>query len=157
MKTVKNTTIYFLLVLFSLTLLGCSKKADEDKPTSEVKADTTGNKVLITGQLVKKDGSPVSYAYLGVHESKDGEVMLQFSDDGIFLNPTCEIYKEAKGRFTLELDLDVFEGAEAFAILARLSPLSTQNVPLRDPNGNLIVFEFSEGAKNLDLGQIVVE
>ena len=61
MKTVKNTTIYLLLVLCSLALLGCRQKADEDKPTSEVKADATGNKVLITGQLVKKKVSPVTF------------------------------------------------------------------------------------------------
>ena len=125
-----------------------------DKP----KTIATGNKVIITGQLVKKDGSPLSYAYLGVHEFKDGEIMLQFSDGGIFLNPTFEIYKEAKGRFKLDMDLDVFEGAEAFAILARLNPDPfAQNVPLRDSNGVVIVLDFSEGARNLDLGEIVVE
>lgn len=158
MKTVKNITIYLLLVLCSLALLGCKQKANEDEPISEAKADATGNKVIITGQLVKKDGSPVPYAYLGVHEFKDGKVTLKFGDGGIFLNPTCEIYKEAKGRFKLELDLDVFKEAEEFVILARLSkdPFD-QGVPLRNRNGNLITFEFSEGIKDLDLDQIVVE
>ena len=157
MKTLKNTTIYLLLVLCSLSLLGCRQKADEDKPTSEVKADATGNKVLITGQLVNKNGSPVTYGRVEVNEwiEEGNKFRIKFGEGGIYLNPTCTVDDE--GRFKLELDLDVFEGAEAFAILARLSPLSTQDVPLRDPNGNLIVFEFSEGAKNLDLGQIVTK
>lgn len=38
MKTIKNPTIYFLLALCSLVLLGCSQKADENKSLSEVKA-----------------------------------------------------------------------------------------------------------------------
>ena len=39
MKTVRNITYYFLLVLCSLALLGCAKKADESKPIGEVKAE----------------------------------------------------------------------------------------------------------------------
>jgi len=38
MKTVKNITIYFLLMLCLLLLAGCSQKADENKSLSEVKA-----------------------------------------------------------------------------------------------------------------------
>ena len=154
MNTVKNTTIHFLLVLCSLALLGCSQKADEDKPVSEVKADATGNKVIITGQLAKKDGSPVTYGVVTVHELKGKQYLSEYGEDGVYLNPECKVDNE--GRFTLELDLDVFEGAEAFVILARLGPFARKS-PLRNRNGDLIVFEFSEGAKNLDLGQIVVE
>jgi len=39
MKTVRDVTFYFLLVLCSLVLLGCGKKADEDKPLSEVRTE----------------------------------------------------------------------------------------------------------------------
>ncbi len=39
MKTIKNPTIYFLLALCSLVLLGCSQKADENKAISEVKTE----------------------------------------------------------------------------------------------------------------------
>ena len=39
MKTVKDAKFYLLLLLCSLVLLGCSQKADEDKPISEVKAE----------------------------------------------------------------------------------------------------------------------
>ena len=39
MRTVRNITIYCLLVLCSLVLLGCSQKADENKSISEVKAE----------------------------------------------------------------------------------------------------------------------
>jgi uncharacterized coiled-coil DUF342 family protein len=39
MKTVKNVTFYCLLILCSLVVLGCGKKADEEKPLSEVKAE----------------------------------------------------------------------------------------------------------------------
>ena len=38
MKTVRNVT-FCLLVVFSLALLGCGKKADESKPLNEVKAE----------------------------------------------------------------------------------------------------------------------
>ncbi len=37
MKIVRNATILSLSVLISLTVLGCSKEADETKPVSEVK------------------------------------------------------------------------------------------------------------------------
>ena len=39
MKTVRNVTFYCLLILCSLAVLGCGKKADENKPLSEVKAE----------------------------------------------------------------------------------------------------------------------
>ncbi len=39
MKNVRNITFYFLLALCSLALLGCGKKADENKPISEVQAE----------------------------------------------------------------------------------------------------------------------
>jgi len=39
MKTVKNIIIYFSLMLCLLVLPGCSQKADENKPLSEVKAE----------------------------------------------------------------------------------------------------------------------
>ena len=39
MKTVKGITIFALLALCSLVLLGCGSKADENKPLSEVKAE----------------------------------------------------------------------------------------------------------------------
>ena len=107
-----------------------------------------------TDTTFKKDGSPVSYGVVEIDAIKGGKYIVKYGKDGVYLNPNCEVDDE--GRFTLELDLDVFEGAEAFAILARLDPFA-QKSPLRNRNGNLIVFEFSEGAKNLDLGQIVVE
>ncbi len=39
MKTPKTIAFYYVLVLCSIILLGCGKKADENKPISEVKAE----------------------------------------------------------------------------------------------------------------------
>jgi len=39
METVKDAKFYVLLLLCSLVLFGCSQKADENKPVSEVKAE----------------------------------------------------------------------------------------------------------------------
>jgi predicted nucleic acid-binding Zn-ribbon protein len=39
MKTIKLVTFYCSLTLCALALLGCGKKADENKPISEVKAE----------------------------------------------------------------------------------------------------------------------
>jgi len=39
MKNAGNITFYCLLVLCSLIVLGCGRKADENKPISEVKAE----------------------------------------------------------------------------------------------------------------------
>jgi len=39
MKTVRNITLYCLLVLCSMFIWGCGKKADENKPISDVKAE----------------------------------------------------------------------------------------------------------------------
>jgi len=39
MKDIRNITLYCLLALCSLALVGCGKKADEKKPISEVKAE----------------------------------------------------------------------------------------------------------------------
>ena len=39
MKNVRHIVFYCLLALCSLALLGCGKKADENKPMSEVKAE----------------------------------------------------------------------------------------------------------------------
>lgn len=129
-----------------------------DKP----KTIATGNKVIITGQLVRKDGSPVIYACINVYEFKDGKAWFKIGEGGIWLNPHCTIRREAKGRFKLELDLDVFKEAEEFVIFASFDPYpfatqDTQEVPLRDRNGAIITLKFSEPIKKLDLGEIVVE
>lgn len=39
MKIPKTIAFYYMLVLCSMLLLGCRKKADENKPISEVKAE----------------------------------------------------------------------------------------------------------------------
>ncbi|GAF80380.1 unnamed protein product, partial [marine sediment metagenome] len=39
MKSPKAVTLYLLLLLCTLGLTGCGKKADESKPISEVKAE----------------------------------------------------------------------------------------------------------------------
>ncbi|MHC4572139.1 MAG: hypothetical protein ACYS0C_08695 [Planctomycetota bacterium] len=39
MKDIRNIMLYCLLALCSFALLGCGKKADENKPISEVKAE----------------------------------------------------------------------------------------------------------------------
>ena len=39
MQVVRKVTFYGLLVLCALTLLGCGKKADENKPIAEAKAE----------------------------------------------------------------------------------------------------------------------
>ncbi|MFC1739149.1 hypothetical protein ACFL1G_08885 [Planctomycetota bacterium] len=39
MKTIKKTCLFCLLVLCCFALLGCGKKADENKPVSEVQAE----------------------------------------------------------------------------------------------------------------------
>ncbi len=39
MKTARNVTFYCLLALCFVALFGCGKKADENKPLSEVKAE----------------------------------------------------------------------------------------------------------------------
>ncbi|MHC4619411.1 MAG: hypothetical protein ACYTEQ_16820 [Planctomycetota bacterium] len=39
MKTLRKDTFYFLLLLCTLGLPACGKKADENKPVSEVKAE----------------------------------------------------------------------------------------------------------------------
>ena len=39
MKEAKNILLYCSLVLCSLVLVGCGKKADESKPVSEIKAE----------------------------------------------------------------------------------------------------------------------
>lgn len=126
-----------------------------DKP----KTIATGNKVIITGQLVRKDGSPVFYASIDVYMAKDGKTSFKIGEGGIWLNPHCTIGREAKGRFKLELDLDVFKEAEEFVIFARFDPFDpfATQVPLRDRNGAIITLKFSEPIKKLDLGEIVVE
>jgi len=39
MRTTKKTALYFLLLLCSLVLFGCSQKNDENKSISEIKAE----------------------------------------------------------------------------------------------------------------------
>jgi hypothetical protein len=48
MKIVRNVALWSLLVLCSLAVLGCGQKADETKPTSEVKAEA---EQMDTGEL----------------------------------------------------------------------------------------------------------
>ena len=66
METVKKPTIYFLLVLCSLVLLGCSQKADENKPISEVKAEA---EKMDTNQL-----RSMAMSYKEAIVAKKGEV-----------------------------------------------------------------------------------
>ena len=53
MKTVRNAVLCFLMALCLFAILGCGKKADENKPISEVKAeaekmDTDGLRAMAT-------------------------------------------------------------------------------------------------------------
>jgi len=53
MKTARNSVLCFLIALCLFAILGCGKKADENKPISEVKAeaekmDTDGLRAMAT-------------------------------------------------------------------------------------------------------------
>ena len=54
MKTPKTITFNYVLVLCSIILLGCGKKADENKPTSEVKAEAEQMSVEKLRQMAMK-------------------------------------------------------------------------------------------------------
>ena len=66
MKTIKTITFYSLLVLLPLVLLGCGKKADENKPLSEVKAEAE--------QMSVEKLRQVAMAYKDAVLAKKGEV-----------------------------------------------------------------------------------
>ena len=141
-----------------LSKVGMPIQGQQDDKTKTI---ATGNKVIITGQLVRKDGSPVFYASIDVYMVKDGKTSFKIGEGGIWLNPRCTIYREAKGRFKLELDLDVFQGAEEFVLLA-FDPVAFainrgKPWPLRDRNGATTTLKFPKPIKNLDLGEIVVQ
>jgi len=91
MRTSKKVTFYFLLVLCSLVLLGCSKKADEDKPLGEVKAEAE--------QMSVKKLRSVAMEYKEAIVARSGElekVMGELKD-----TPIAEkLGTEAKGLMT---------------------------------------------------------
>ena len=66
MKTVRNAAFYFLLVVCSLVLVGCGKKADETKPLSEVRAEA---EKMDTAQLKSR-----AMQYKNAILAKSGEV-----------------------------------------------------------------------------------
>jgi hypothetical protein len=144
-----------------LSKVGMPIQGQQDDKTKTI---ATGNKVIITGQLVRKDGSPVTRASVSVKEFKDGKPrweIVRIGGRAMWLGPTCAIYSEAKGRFKLELDLDVFQGAEEFVLLA-FDPVAFainrgKPGPLRDRNGATTTLKFPKPIKNLDLGEIVVQ
>ena len=149
----KRTLCFSVLVLLIAVLGGMPIQAQQ---AEEPKTPAAGNKVIITGQLVREDGSPVTHGNVGVYETKDGSTYtMRVVEAGVLANPGCNVDDE--GRFRIGLDLDVFKDAEKFMLMARLGSFASSMSPLRDSNGTVIVFKFSEGAKNLDLGKIVVE
>lgn len=66
MKTVKLITFYCSLTLCALALLGCGKKADENKPISEVKAEAE--------KMNAEKLRDMALAYKDAIEAKKGDV-----------------------------------------------------------------------------------
>ena len=66
MKIVRNVTFLSLSVLISLTVLGCSKKADETKPVSEVKDEAA--------QMDTKELRSAAMRYKEAITAKTGEL-----------------------------------------------------------------------------------
>jgi outer membrane lipoprotein-sorting protein len=66
MKTIKNTTFLFLLLLCPLVLLGCSQKSSENKSIDEVKAEA---EKMDANQL-----RSMAMEYKEAIEAKKGEV-----------------------------------------------------------------------------------
>jgi hypothetical protein len=66
MKTVKLITFYCSLTLCALALLGCGKKADENKPLSEVKAEAE--------KMSAEKLRDMALAYKDAIEAKKGDV-----------------------------------------------------------------------------------
>ncbi|HUW20876.1 MAG TPA: hypothetical protein VMW16_16370 [Sedimentisphaerales bacterium] len=65
MKTVGKVTLYFLLAVCTLWLSGCGKKADENKPISEVKAEAEN--------MAVKDLRAMAAAYRDAIQAKTAE------------------------------------------------------------------------------------
>lgn len=66
MKTVKLITFYCSLTLCALALVGCGKKADENKPISEVKAEAE--------KMSAEKLRDTALAYKDAIEAKKGDV-----------------------------------------------------------------------------------
>ena len=66
MKTVKLITFYCSLTLCALALVGCGKKADENKPVSEVKAEAE--------KMSAEKLRDMALAYKDAIEAKRGDV-----------------------------------------------------------------------------------
>ena len=66
MKTVKLITFYCSLTLCALALVGCGKKADENKPISEVKAEAE--------KMSAEKLRDMALAYKDAIEAKRGDV-----------------------------------------------------------------------------------
>ena len=66
MKTVKLITFYCSLTLCALALVGCGKKADENKPISEVKAEAE--------KMSAEKLRDMALAYKDAIEAKKGDV-----------------------------------------------------------------------------------
>lgn len=66
MKTTKNTTFFFLLLLCPLVLLGCSQKTDENESIGEIKAEAEKMDVEQLKSMVME--------YKEAIEAKKGEI-----------------------------------------------------------------------------------
>ena len=113
------------------------------------------NRIIITGTLVRKDGSPVTHASLTLfpYDPSTGKISSVYGSNGKYLNPTCKVVEE--GQFKLELDPDLFPDAKGFIIGMRpdQDPFGRKQSYMQNNKGNLLFFT---PVKDLDLGTIPV-
>ena len=144
---------------------GCSDQPEEpesaERHTSSQGTQDAGqvepNEVVITGKLVRTDGSPLSgesvWGLFGKTQS------ISVGENGVLLNPATTT--DEQGHFTLKLDRAVLddEDEEMVIALSRFPPgqFTSRFTPLTDEKGAAIGLVFKPDVRNFDLGTITVK
>ena len=112
------------------------------------------NKVVIRGNLIRKDGTYVKNYIVQFFELSGNGYKLKIRE-GKIINP--ESITDNHGQFKIDVDLSIFESSEGFTILARPNQFNSKLSPLQDRDGNIVRFKVAGDIKDIELGKITVE
>jgi hypothetical protein len=143
------------LTSFTLLLLFVIATSVPAQQTNETKTNISANKIIISGNIVDKDGSPVTDIIIQLFEIAGNQLKFQVQDGNVIKNPKSTT--DSQGKFTIDVDVSTLKPSAEYTIVMRPNErLTGEFYPLSDRDKKLIKLRFAGDIKNIDFGQVTL-